>query len=808
MTTSRKKNAKPTHSKPTHSKLSGTVPSAAPRSSSKARAHAPVDSESSSFDPWILWVTFRRCWPWAVPAGMVLAGVAAMFVLQGFVPRYEATHLLVANDEYVVFDNVMKYSKDLARTETALILNPIVLVPALADPSLHDVPSLSNPATAEAHLRSNLTIKSGGDPKSLEIRYEDTDPEVAKNVCNAVAKSYLRQRDSFDAARVTNIEEWLEPEIQQWEQRVEERQARVQTLSEQTLGFAPGKAIEKAENESNLALLTQLRSEIGDLKIELSLFDAGLYDGGNLAASPVLAAAPMVVPEAVVKRGKPSESEIASHLEADPRVAELVQKVNRYRASVLDMEVNDMVRVNRDYYKELNKNLASAESELQSERREARDRTIEKLERFAEDEYERQKVAAKRTSEWQQEQFAAQAKELAQQSSKIQSEVSAAEKASRERQRFAIVSRLEILQAQYNEESERLEKFGGTTAQLQFAQDELAVASGVLKKLRDRVAAIKTERRQDGAVRTLAEATAPKSPIETVPYKKLAMASSVAFMVPFLIGLIFEYRVQRVTDASSFTRSGDMVPIMGEVARLPSGSRSQKGRRVFEESIDTLRANLFLSMDTSNVRSIAVVSGMSGEGKSSVSSQLALSIAKATGETVLLVDGDLRCPDQHEIFGLEMGDGFAGVLSGKTTLIEAVDTSLGALIHVLPAGRLTASPHRLMSPSGMKDFVDHALSHYSYVVMDTAPVLSAGETLAVASAVDASLICVMRDVSRIDNVTRTTRRLEAAGASIAGTVFSGVSARQYSYRYGDYHYALGDVPFGDSSSELSESSVS
>ena len=49
-------------------------------------------------------------------------------------------------------------------------------------------------------------------------------------------------------------------------------------------------------------------------------------------------------------------------------------------------------------------------------------------------------------------------------------------------------------------------------------------------------------------------------------------------------------------------------------------------------------------------------------------------------------------------------------------------------------------------------------------------------------------MCVLRDVSRMENVTRTTRRLEAAGATLAGTVFSGVPPRQYTYRYGDYRY--------------------
>jgi capsular exopolysaccharide synthesis family protein len=314
------------------------------------------------------------------------------------------------------------------------------------------------------------------------------------------------------------------------------------------------------------------------------------------------------------------------------------------------------------------------------------------------------------------------------------------------------------------------------------------VASDVLEQLRSRVAAIRTERQKDGSVRTLAPATPPKTPVEKIPTKKLMMYSSAAFFVPFLIGLLWELNVQRVTDSTAMEKSNQLAPVVGEVAKLPSGTG--RGRRLFAESIDTLRANLFISPAIGNLRTITVASSMSGEGKSSVASQLAISIAKATGETVLLVDADLRCPDQHDLFGLEMGPGLSSVISGNATLDEAIDSSLGDLVHVLPAGRLTNSPHRLINPQSMRALLDQALESYPFTVIDTAPVLSAGETLAVASATDVTLLCVLRDVSRMDSVTKTTNRLNAAGANLAGTVFNGVAARKYTYRYGDYHYAL------------------
>ncbi|TWT56248.1 polysaccharide biosynthesis tyrosine autokinase [Allorhodopirellula solitaria] len=759
----------------------------------KAAANSPSNDAAKAFDPWIIWVTFRRCWPWAVPVGAALAGIAAFVVMQGFVPEYRASYLLESNEDYVVFKGVMPQVENLARTEKSLFQNSIVLDPVLADPTLRSAPSLSDPNSAEGKLRKNLSISSGGTDSRLVVSYTDTDREAAAMVCNAIVDSYLRQRDSFDDTRVNNLERWLEPEIQRWEQEVDERQKRVAALSQKTLGYAPGQSVDRNDSEAHMSRVAALRSQIGDLKIELALFDAIVEAPLPLDSDESLAAATPAIAPTEIQKQVIRERDIENGIDADAKVRAAKAVVNRYTSIILDIEVKDMVRISRDYYNDMKKNLEDARDKLQDERDLARTRVEEELQRVVDEDYRQRKAVAERTLAWQEEQQKKQQDLSKQERKRAQERSQKAFAKEREKSRKAMVAKLDVLQTQYNEERERLEQYGGMTAELRFANDELVVASGVLTKLRGRVAAIRTERRQDGAVRTLAAATPPKAPVESKPYKKLVMASAGAFVIPFLLGLLWEFKVQRLTDAESHDKTGLLAPVVGEVSRLPAGSGSRKARRVFEESIDSLRANLFLSVDTRHTRSIAVVSSMSGEGKSSVASQLALSMAKSTGETVLLVDGDLRRPDQHEIFGLEMGPGLTGVLSDKSTLDDAVDKSLGSLIHVLPAGPLSASPHRLISPKKFETFVKEALEVYQYVVIDTAPVLAAGESLAIASAVDSTLICVMRDVSLKENVVRTTRRLEAAGACVAGTVFSGVSARQYGYRYGNYHYALPDT---------------
>ena len=98
-------------------------------------------SPNAQFDPWILWVTVRRCWPWAVPIGTVLASIAAFAVMQNFVPSYKASHWLEANEDFLVFDGVMPTVTDFSATEKPLFYNSIVIDPVLADSSLRAVQS-------------------------------------------------------------------------------------------------------------------------------------------------------------------------------------------------------------------------------------------------------------------------------------------------------------------------------------------------------------------------------------------------------------------------------------------------------------------------------------------------------------------------------------------------------------------------------------------------------------------------------------------------------------------------------------------
>ncbi len=108
--------------------------------------------------------------------------------------------------------------------------------------------------------------------------------------------------------------------------------------------------------------------------------------------------------------------------------------------------------------------------------------------------------------------------------------------------------------------------------------------------------------------------------------------------------------------------------------------------------------------------------------------------------------------------------------------------------HLLPAGRLDVSPHKLLGNGAWTSLLAQIPACYRYVLIDTPPVLSASEALVLVKAADASLVCVMRDVSRVDQLRRILNRLEAAGSQPVGLVLNGVPAKSYSYRWGEYSY--------------------
>jgi len=329
---------------------------------------------------------------------------------------------------------------------------------------------------------------------------------------------------------------------------------------------------------------------------------------------------------------------------------------------------------------------------------------------------------------------------------------------------------------------------------LTFRKDELAQAEKVLERVTERQIALQTERSAPPRVKLLDPAKPPPAPVEILPFKKMALAGLLGLCFPFALAVGWEGLSRRISGSEDLEQQLHLA-VLGEITRLPARrlalSGSNEARislevRVFQESIDSLRTALTLSNDLREMRILAITSAVNHEGKTSLASQLALSLARATGKTTLLIDGDMRAPDVHKVFGVPQGPGLAEVLCHECPLADAIVPTHSEHVHLLPAGEIKVSPHRLLGNGAWKSLVEQIPSSYGYVIIDTPPVLAASEALVLARAADATLLCVMRDVSRADQVRKAAERLLIAGGRPVGTVLSGVPMSHRKYGYGIY----------------------
>jgi capsular exopolysaccharide synthesis family protein len=352
---------------------------------------------------------------------------------------------------------------------------------------------------------------------------------------------------------------------------------------------------------------------------------------------------------------------------------------------------------------------------------------------------------------------------------------------------------VDILRERMQKERANQQVYKGETVELEFLRTDYESAAKVFEAINERIVSMRLEQHAPDRVMLFKEAAAPAFPDEALPYKHMALAAFLAGALPFGLALAFEFFQRRVSCRRQL-ESASRVPVVAEVTAMPrlssraiGGDGENRELQLFQESIFGLRTQLLLDKSAGELRTLAVTSAVSREGKTSVAVQLAISIARSTGQLTLLIDGDLRCPDVHRIFEIDRSPGLAEVLAGASPLNAALETSFDEYLHVLPAGRAAAVPHRLFGGPAFGEMLARLTKRYRFIVIDTPPILPASEAVIMARAADATVLCARRDFSRLDQVTEAYSRLRTAGVALSGTVLNGIPPATYAYRYGAYY---------------------
>lgn len=200
------------------------------------------------------------------------------------------------------------------------------------------------------------------------------------------------------------------------------------------------------------------------------------------------------------------------------------------------------------------------------------------------------------------------------------------------------------------------------------------------------------------------------------------------------------------------------------------------------EAFRGLRTSVLLSSARRPPRSLAFVSADSEEGKTTVCSNLGISLAQI-GKRVLIIDADMRRPSIHEFFNLGNSAGLANYLTSGESWRKFIQPTRERGLECLVSGPEPANPSEILLPDRMQALLCEAMMDYSFVLVDTPPLLNATDGRILATIVEGTVMVVKGGATPREVVQRTLASLSDAGASLIGAVLNDFDARRASSHY-------------------------
>lgn len=284
----------------------------------------------------------------------------------------------------------------------------------------------------------------------------------------------------------------------------------------------------------------------------------------------------------------------------------------------------------------------------------------------------------------------------------------------------------------------------------------------------------------------------PQVPVSPRPLVNIALAVLIALLVA-VAALALRDRLDttiKSSDVLQRTSKSSTLGIIGyekDARRHPLIVRS-RGRSSRSEAFRSLRTNLqFIGVDR-QPKSLVITSCLPNEGKSSTSSNLAITLAQA-GWRVLLVDGDLRRPRIPTYLGIEGAVGLTDVLIGRARLEQVIQPWGEPRLFVLPSGQIPPNPSELLGSRGMRNLLDQVVSEYDIVIIDAPPLLPVTDAATLSAICDGVLLVARYGKTRQEHILRGTELLSSISARIVGTVMNFVPAK--ASRYDGYGYGYG-----------------
>ena len=259
----------------------------------------------------------------------------------------------------------------------------------------------------------------------------------------------------------------------------------------------------------------------------------------------------------------------------------------------------------------------------------------------------------------------------------------------------------------------------------------------------------------------------------------------------FGVGLAFfiEYldtSVKTMEDVETFLQ----VPVLAVIPKNISLLINDADDNPDAEAYRIMRTNIEFNRKSPDANTITIISGGSGEGKSTTLINLAYTFAKG-GYTTLVVDADLRRPSQHRLFGIENEAGLSDYLTTELDLEEVVHLTKVDNLYLMTSGQLPNDAVGILNSQRMVELIEEVKGRFDIIFFDSPPILGVSDASVLSSAMDLTIIVVQHRRFPRAMLQRVKQAVANVGGTILGVVLNNVDVRHdqhYEYYTSYYNY--------------------
>ena len=250
------------------------------------------------------------------------------------------------------------------------------------------------------------------------------------------------------------------------------------------------------------------------------------------------------------------------------------------------------------------------------------------------------------------------------------------------------------------------------------------------------------------------------------------LGASVLTHVPFFKGII---RKNKKGDIDPYKQLDSHICVLHQPSSIAA------------EAIRSFRTSVFFETSGRGGQVIQISSPLPGDGKSTIASNLACSIAQS-GKKVIAIDCDLRRPQLTDNFAMADKNGLTNILNGECEISEATHQSPLPNLEVMPSGPIPANPAEALTLPEMRELLEVLREKYDYVILDTPPLLVVTDPSITASMVDGVVLTVRVRRKSKPNAKESMNILRGVGARVLGVVINNSDETGASDGYQGYGY--------------------